>query len=166
MPFSATADACAMPRFSQVASKEVPTAFSGKSDPHVAVRGHQASDHGAAQSPGSPASVVSRSQDVPILLRGACNNRDMTASTRSPADKLQRLFELAATQAGYFTAAQARGLGYSPPKDPNVLALTGKPRSESLARRLFTCTRICLPELRGSACMQIRSYPSLFGGAL
>jgi predicted transcriptional regulator of viral defense system len=32
-------------------------------------------------------------------------------STR--AEKRQRLFELAATQAGYFTAAQARGLGYS-----------------------------------------------------
>jgi predicted transcriptional regulator of viral defense system len=32
-------------------------------------------------------------------------------STRT--DKLQRLFELAARQAGYFTAAQARGVGYS-----------------------------------------------------
>ena len=31
----------------------------------------------------------------------------------SRTDKLQRLFELAAGQAGYFTAAQARGLGYS-----------------------------------------------------
>ncbi len=30
------------------------------------------------------------------------------------AEKRQRLFELAATQAGYFTAAQARALGYSP----------------------------------------------------
>lgn len=34
-------------------------------------------------------------------------------STPSRTDKLQRLFELAAAQAGYFTAAQARGLGYS-----------------------------------------------------
>lgn len=32
----------------------------------------------------------------------------------SPTEKLQRLFELAAVQAGYFTAAQARELGYSP----------------------------------------------------
>jgi predicted transcriptional regulator of viral defense system len=32
----------------------------------------------------------------------------------SRTEKLQRLYELAATQAGYFTAAQARGLGYSP----------------------------------------------------
>ena len=31
----------------------------------------------------------------------------------SRTHKLQRLFELAAAQAGYFTAAQARGLGYS-----------------------------------------------------
>ena len=31
----------------------------------------------------------------------------------SRTEKLQRLFGLAATQAGYFTAAQARGLGYS-----------------------------------------------------
>jgi len=31
----------------------------------------------------------------------------------SRTNKLQRLFELAAGQAGYFTAAQARGLGYS-----------------------------------------------------
>jgi len=31
----------------------------------------------------------------------------------SRTDKLQRLFELASTQAGYFTAAQARDLGYS-----------------------------------------------------
>ena len=31
----------------------------------------------------------------------------------SRAVKLQRLFELASSQAGYFTAAQARGLGYS-----------------------------------------------------
>ncbi len=38
----------------------------------------------------------------------------MPSSTRaSGADKLQRLFELAAGQTGYFTAAQARGLGYS-----------------------------------------------------
>lgn len=43
-----------------------------------------------------------------MLLRVTYNNRDMTTP------KLQRLFELAATQAGYFTAAQARGLGYSP----------------------------------------------------
>lgn len=33
--------------------------------------------------------------------------------TPSRAVKLQRLFELASNQAGYFTAAQARGLGYS-----------------------------------------------------
>lgn len=33
--------------------------------------------------------------------------------TPSRTHKLQRLFELAATQAGYFTAAQARELGYS-----------------------------------------------------
>lgn len=32
----------------------------------------------------------------------------------SPTEKLQRLFELAAAQAGYFTTAQARELGYSP----------------------------------------------------
>lgn len=32
----------------------------------------------------------------------------------SRTEKLQRLFELAATQAGYFTAAQAREVGYSP----------------------------------------------------
>jgi predicted transcriptional regulator of viral defense system len=32
----------------------------------------------------------------------------------SRTEKLQRLFELAAAQAGYFTAAQARELGYSP----------------------------------------------------
>jgi predicted transcriptional regulator of viral defense system len=32
----------------------------------------------------------------------------------SRTEKLQRLFELAAAQAGYFTAAQARDLGYSP----------------------------------------------------
>jgi predicted transcriptional regulator of viral defense system len=31
----------------------------------------------------------------------------------SQTNKLQRLFELASNQAGYFTAAQARGLGYS-----------------------------------------------------
>ena len=31
----------------------------------------------------------------------------------SRTDKLQRLFGFAAAQAGYFTAAQARGLGYS-----------------------------------------------------
>lgn len=31
----------------------------------------------------------------------------------SRTDKLQRLFELASSQAGYFTAAQARDLGYS-----------------------------------------------------
>jgi len=33
--------------------------------------------------------------------------------TASRTNKLQRLFELASNQAGYFTAAQARGLGYS-----------------------------------------------------
>lgn len=32
----------------------------------------------------------------------------------SPTEKLQRLFDLAAAQAGYFTAAQARELGYTP----------------------------------------------------
>jgi predicted transcriptional regulator of viral defense system len=37
----------------------------------------------------------------------------MSAKRPSRTDKLQRLFELAATQAGYFTAAQARALGYS-----------------------------------------------------
>jgi predicted transcriptional regulator of viral defense system len=37
----------------------------------------------------------------------------MAAKRPSRTDKLQRLFELAATQAGYFTAAQARSLGYS-----------------------------------------------------
>lgn len=37
-----------------------------------------------------------------------------TESTPSRTAKLQQLFDLAATQAGYFTAAQARGLGYSP----------------------------------------------------
>jgi len=34
-------------------------------------------------------------------------------SKPSRTDKLRRLFDLAAGQAGYFTAAQARGLGYS-----------------------------------------------------
>lgn len=37
----------------------------------------------------------------------------MTGKRPSRRDKLQRLFELASTQAGYFTAAQARSLGYS-----------------------------------------------------
>jgi Predicted transcriptional regulator len=38
----------------------------------------------------------------------------MTTNSRpSRTDKLQRLYEVAATQAGYFTAAQARTLGYS-----------------------------------------------------
>lgn len=37
----------------------------------------------------------------------------MTPKRPSRTDKLQRLFELASTQAGYFTAAQARSLGYS-----------------------------------------------------
>jgi predicted transcriptional regulator of viral defense system len=37
--------------------------------------------------------------------------RAMPAPTRT--EKLQRLFELAATQAGYFSASQARELGYS-----------------------------------------------------
>jgi predicted transcriptional regulator of viral defense system len=37
-----------------------------------------------------------------------------TKPRTSATGKLQRLFELAATQAGYFTAVQARGLGYSP----------------------------------------------------
>ena len=37
----------------------------------------------------------------------------MDARSSSPTNKLQRLFELAATQAGHFTAAQARALGYS-----------------------------------------------------
>jgi hypothetical protein len=36
-----------------------------------------------------------------------------TRSGSSRTDKFQRLFELAAGQAGYFTAAQARGVGYS-----------------------------------------------------
>lgn len=36
-----------------------------------------------------------------------------TGSTPSRTEKLQRLFELAAGQSGYFTAAQARELGYS-----------------------------------------------------
>jgi predicted transcriptional regulator of viral defense system len=36
-----------------------------------------------------------------------------TKPSTSRTDKLQRLFELAAGQAGYFTAAQARELGYS-----------------------------------------------------
>lgn len=36
-----------------------------------------------------------------------------TRPSISRTDKLQRLFELAAGQAGYFTAAQARELGYS-----------------------------------------------------
>jgi hypothetical protein len=34
--------------------------------------------------------------------------------TPSRTAKLQRLFDLAAAQAGYFTAAQARDLGYTP----------------------------------------------------
>jgi predicted transcriptional regulator of viral defense system len=40
----------------------------------------------------------------------------MKGKTPSPSrtEKLQRLFELASTQAGYFTAVQARELGYSP----------------------------------------------------
>jgi len=39
----------------------------------------------------------------------------MTVATRAPSrtDKLQRLFKLASTHAGHFTAAQALGLGYS-----------------------------------------------------
>jgi predicted transcriptional regulator of viral defense system len=37
----------------------------------------------------------------------------MVARQPSRTDKLQRLFELASTQAGYFTAAQAHALGYS-----------------------------------------------------
>jgi predicted transcriptional regulator of viral defense system len=37
----------------------------------------------------------------------------VTKQSRSRTDKLQRLFELAASQAGYFTAVQARELGYS-----------------------------------------------------
>lgn len=37
-----------------------------------------------------------------------------TTPTPSRTNKLQRLYELAATQAGYFTAAQAGALGYSP----------------------------------------------------
>jgi predicted transcriptional regulator of viral defense system len=36
-----------------------------------------------------------------------------TEQSRSRTDKLQRLFELAASQAGHFTAVQARELGYS-----------------------------------------------------
>lgn len=36
-----------------------------------------------------------------------------TGPTPSRTDRLQKLFELAATQAGYFTAAQAHELGYS-----------------------------------------------------
>ena len=36
-----------------------------------------------------------------------------TGQSRSRTDKLQRLFELAASQAGHFTAVQARELGYS-----------------------------------------------------
>jgi predicted transcriptional regulator of viral defense system len=40
----------------------------------------------------------------------------MTEAKPNPSrtEKLQRLYELAASQAGYFTAAQARGLGYTP----------------------------------------------------
>src|SRR6266545_1089236 len=38
----------------------------------------------------------------------------MIGSAISRTNKLQRLFALAVTQAGHFTAAQARGLGYSP----------------------------------------------------
>jgi predicted transcriptional regulator of viral defense system len=37
----------------------------------------------------------------------------MRNSRLTRTDKLQQLYELAATQAGYFTAAQARALGYS-----------------------------------------------------
>lgn len=37
----------------------------------------------------------------------------MSVKRPSRTDKLQRLFELASTQAGYFTAPQARSLGYS-----------------------------------------------------
>lgn len=37
----------------------------------------------------------------------------MTPKRLSRTDKLQRLFEVASTQAGYFTAVQARSLGYS-----------------------------------------------------
>jgi len=41
---------------------------------------------------------------------------DMTGTSQSPSrtEKLQRLFELAAGQAGHFTVGQARELGYSP----------------------------------------------------
>ncbi len=38
----------------------------------------------------------------------------MTREVKPRAEKRQRLFEIAATQGGYFTAAQARAVGYSP----------------------------------------------------
>src|ERR1700730_5638785 len=38
---------------------------------------------------------------------------EATGQSRSRTDKLQRLFELAASQAGHFTAVQARELGHS-----------------------------------------------------
>ncbi len=52
---------------------------------------------------------------VPVLVRLTYTTRDMDRSTSRPSRtrKLQRLFELAATQAGHFTAAQAHELGYS-----------------------------------------------------
>lgn len=45
----------------------------------------------------------------------AHTGRDVVAKRTTPSrtEKLQQLFELAATQAGYFTTAQARTLGYS-----------------------------------------------------
>ncbi len=45
----------------------------------------------------------------------AYTDRDMEPRQSAPSRtrKLQQLFELATTQAGYFTAAQARALGYS-----------------------------------------------------
>ncbi len=38
---------------------------------------------------------------------------DIMTATPSPTDRLQRLYEIAATQAGHFTTAQARSVGYS-----------------------------------------------------
>lgn len=38
----------------------------------------------------------------------------MTQEVKPRAEKRQRLFEIASTQGGYFTAAQARAVGYSP----------------------------------------------------
>lgn len=52
-------------------------------------------------------------QYVPVYARVAYTKWDMMTGTRQATAKLQRLYELASDQAGYFTAVQTRALGYS-----------------------------------------------------